>query len=355
MTEPVRTSSARLNCLCGAISLPGSVLKHPTFPIPDEVCHCNPCRYVTGGLAPTFPCLKTAPPSDVLDKLTAYKSSSRCTRYFCSKCGSHCFVEHPQAESEWYCNGGIIDPPPTVKDVVQITSHAYIDDTVDGGLAPLLLFQDNTLYPAVRRENPITSRQVCDMAKKALQHLLPKLEDKLSVKCHCGGVSLQIARADYVSNPHNVKARMIPQDSNKYIAWFCVCRSCRLATGYSLQGWAYVPMGAITSALTQQPVVFGDAAFGANEGLKLQHYRHSEEAQRSFCSGCGATVFFYYLGEDGDGVVDVSAGILRADSGVMAREWLEWKEGHMSHREEMVDQSQGECVAKGWKALGLGQ
>lgn len=297
-----------------------------------------------------------------MDKLTAYQFTSTCIRYFCSTCGSHCFVDHPEKENEWFCTGGIIDPPEStpLKDVIEITSHAYIDDTVDGGLTPLFLsLSDDTdsLFPAVHGKDALTPDAVLNMASKALQHPSPTADDKLSVKCHCGGVSLLVSRADYTNNPFKVKPRMIPTNPNKYYAWFCACRSCRLATGYSLQPMVYVPPGAITSALTNEAVVFGAAAKEpeANKGLKLKHYRSSDEAQRSFCSSCGATVFYYYLGDEGDGVVDISAGILRADSGAMAREWLEWKEGHMSWEQELVDRSQGECVLKGWKSLGLGQ
>ena len=297
-----------------------------------------------------------------MDRLTAYQFTPTCIRYFCSTCGSHCFVDHPQKESEWYCDSGIIDPPESspLKDVIQITSHAYINDTVDGGLAPLFLsLSDNTdyLFPAVRGKDAMTSDAVLSMAKRALEHTTPAAGDKLSVKCHCGGVSLLVLRANYANNPFKVSTRMIPTNLSKYYAWFCGCRSCRLATGYSLQPMAYVPPGAISNALTNEPIIFGLAAEepGANGALKLKHYRSSEEAQRSFCSGCGATVFYYYLGNDGDGVVDISAGILRADSGAMAREWFEWKEGHISWQQELVDKSQGEYVLKGWHSLGLGQ
>jgi hypothetical protein len=362
MADQFQTSAARLNCLCDAINISGSILSHPTLPIPnEEICHCNPCRYVTGGLLPSFPTLKHAPPADILAKCAVYATSERCNRYFCKTCGSHMFVEHPQKDNEWYCNGGIIEPPKdsSLKDVIQITSHAFIDDVQDGGLAPLLLAANKTsaLFPAVRGDNPISPEDVAATARKALQHPLPGPDDKLSVKCHCGGVSLLVDRADYNSNPHNVTPRQIPQNKDKYYAWFCTCRSCRLATGYSLQPMAYIPPGAIRNARNGELLAFGDAALepDANEGLKLGHYRASEQAQRSFCTGCGATVFYAYLGEDGDGVVDISVGILRAESGAMAREWLEWKEGFVSHEEEMVDDSVLEGVKRGWKAVGLGQ
>ncbi|ETN44850.1 uncharacterized protein HMPREF1541_09725 [Cyphellophora europaea CBS 101466] len=365
MPDSVPTSSAQLNCLCGAITLPGSVLDHPTFPIPEEICHCNPCRYVSGSLSPAFPRLTSAPPPAVLAKLTCYSSSDRCNRYFCSTCGAHCFVEHPQVQDEWHCNAGIIDPPasPPVKDVILITSHAYIDDAIDGGLTPLFLSPtsgydpSDHLYPEVRGKNAVKASTVLDMAKKALSCPLPGPDDTLSAKCHCGGVSLSIERADYVRNPHNVGSSMMPSHPNKYVAWFCVCRSCRLATGYSLQPMVYVPPAAIRNATNGAPVVFGRAAKepGANKGLKLKHYLSTEDVQRSFCGGCGATVFYTFLGESDNGVVDVSAGILRADSGSLAREWVEWRDGYMSHEEECVDKSQAECVKKGWTALGLNQ
>lgn len=364
MADPVPTSVATLTCLCGAVSLPGSILSHPSFPIPTGICHCNPCRYVSGGLAPSFPFLKTAPPAEILKKLTKYASSERCHRFFCTTCGSHVFVQHPLKDNEWYCNGGIIDLPDSspVKDVIQVASHAYIDDTADGGVAPLLFLQGSSdaLFPAEPGKDSVSAERVLDMVRQALKHPLPSLEDELPVKCHCGGISMLVDRANHAENHLKVDPQMIPSNPNKYYAWYCTCRSCRLATGYSLQPMAYIRRGAIKNAHTGKPVVFGDAALqlGVNEGLKLGHYRHTDQAQRSFCSGCGATVFWCDLSDDvddADGIVDISAGILRAESGAMAREWLEWSEGYISHEEEMLDKTQRECVKKGWKALGLAQ
>lgn len=255
----------------------------------------------------------------------------------------------------------MIDPPGNspLKDVIEIVKHKYIEGTLDGGLVPLLPATETKDGYSLQEEGDgaMLREQVLDMTRKALKHAVPNINDKLTVKCHCGGVHLLVDRANYKENPHNVKARYIPTNKDKYHAAYCTCRSCRLATGYSLQPMAYVPPGAIRNAKSGEPVAFGDEALkeGANEGLKLGHYRASEQAQRSFCKGCGATVFYAYLGDDGDGAVDISVGILRAESGAMAREWLEWKEGHISWEEEAVDRSQVEGVKKGWGALGLGQ
>jgi hypothetical protein len=362
MVEHVPTTDATLSCLCGAVSLPGSYLQSSHFPLDTEVCYCNPCRYVTGGLVPTFETLKSQPPTETQQKLSKYQFGPRCIRWFCTECGTHCFINHPEVENEWFCNTGIIDVPTSAKvsDVAKISGAQYVTDAVDGATAPLFLSThetSGTLFPQRTGTETMTADEVMALARKALDHPLPGPEDKLTAKCHCGGVSLSIDRADYEANPHKVTARMIPDHKNKYIAWYCVCRSCRLATGFSLQPMVYIPPAAIKNAQTGKPVVFGKEAAqeGVNEGLKLKHFFSSDNVQRSFCFDCGASVFYTWLGDDGDGVVDVSAGILRAESGAMARDWVHWKDGHLSHEEEMLDRTQAECVKRGWKAIGLAQ
>jgi hypothetical protein len=103
------TSSANLTCLCGAIIAPGSILSGPVIPISFEMCHCNTCRYTHGSLGTSFAPLSSSPTSDVLSKLTAYHSSQKATRYFCSTCGCHCF-HHNKRIKQWFCLGGIIEP-----------------------------------------------------------------------------------------------------------------------------------------------------------------------------------------------------------------------------------------------------
>ena len=79
------TSAARLTCLCGNISVPGSILESSELPMPLKICHCNFCRHITGSLSLglAFPPLSASPPAAILARLTAYKESKKSTVYFC--------------------------------------------------------------------------------------------------------------------------------------------------------------------------------------------------------------------------------------------------------------------------------
>jgi hypothetical protein len=80
MASTTPTSTAHITCLCGAISEPGSKLVQETFPIKEELCHCNPCRQTTGALAPVFANLKEHPSNETLEKCSVYESSTKVQR-----------------------------------------------------------------------------------------------------------------------------------------------------------------------------------------------------------------------------------------------------------------------------------
>jgi hypothetical protein len=358
------TSSANFTftCLCGAISAPDSLLSSPEIPLSTSVCHCSSCRYSTGSLGISFPPLNAAPSSDTLSQLTAYHSSHGCTRYFCSTCGCHCFFLDRQHQ-KWYCLSGIIEPrsskadnPLRPRDTVKISHHEYILDTVDGGLAPLLLNLKGRSIPTwSAAPQPPPQDGVFDLPHATVLALprkssssLPQLQDDahLSAKCHCGGVSLLIKRANYTSpsNPE-APARYIASDPTRFLTYLCVCRSCRLSTGVSLVPWALIPPANIFNANAPptvgknlEPVIFGYRAStpGANPGLVLKHHWSSPDVCRSFCRTCGATVF-YWSGQRPD-ELDLAVGVLRAEEGSLARRWLEWEWGRCSSIEESIDE-----------------
>ncbi|KAF1971658.1 hypothetical protein BU23DRAFT_178753 [Bimuria novae-zelandiae CBS 107.79] len=352
MTHSTLTSDAKLTCLCGSVSLPGTSLKDEKFPIPSSLCHCNPCRYTAGALVPAFADLTGPPPADIKAKLETYQFTEFCARYFCSTCGSHCFVEHPNKENEWFCTAGIIEPPPGVKDVVQLTGHTYVSDTGDGGVTSLFLpvttNGEKEIYGAKYGTEKINTWELEELVQESRKKTLPGTHDTLTAKCHCGGVDLQIKRADYGNEPEGVKTFMSKDDPHKYFACFCSCRSCRLSMGFSMCAWMYVALSAVTATKTGKPVLFGVEALasGANEGLNLKHHQSRDDVWRSFCGGCGASVFYWTNQEYRMNVVDIAVGLLRAQSGSMAREWVRWADGEVSHDDEGTDQTQVECVKK---------
>lgn len=127
----------------------------------------------------------------------------------------------------------------------------------------------------------------------------------------------------------------------KYQARTCVCRSCRLAMGVSLTTHTYIPPPRILNPHTNAPLAYGhslDTPEGreANRGLEvLQHFWSTKDACRSFCSTCGSTVF--YWNENRKDIVNIAAGILRAEEGSLARRWFYWQPGMVSWKDEVVD------------------
>ena len=351
MAKQIPTAEARLSCLCGAVAIPGTYLESSTFPVRTITCHCNPCRHVTGSLLPVFAWLNATPPTSVLSRVTAYHFTDRCTRYFCSTCGCVCLVELPRV-AKWACAAGIITPPPGVKDVVHLSSHGYVSDTLDGGLVPLLLAPGDeplSIFGVGHSKDSISVESVLRLAESSLGRHITDSNAMLRASCHCGGVSFLI------SSSHQKRSAVTSPD--RHPAHFCACKSCRLSTGTSLQGWAQVPVGAIRSTANGCPIVLGyrNEAAVSGDWSKLRYFWNSETSQHSFCGDCGATIFLYRMQPDAHAVVAVSVGILRAESGSMSREWLEWADGKIDSKEEMVDRSIMHCVEKGWKQLVLQQ
>ena len=369
-------SAPIISCLCGSISLP---LK-TTLPAPTELCHCSACRHTTGALCTGFVNLESAPPPAVVEKCTIYHTSKTQARYFCSTCGTKLFV-HPHSEREpdgtvkkrtdedkaWCVLGSAVDPPEASRDdVLLVEKHEWLADATDAGLAPFMSKLGGRDIPCFEtKENEVSAADLDERLKTFGKDLLPPAPDgTLKAECRCGGVSLLIQRANHTERSVSQLDRFIPKNSNgnalndKHIAMTCVCRYCRLHTGTSLAPWVYIPPVQIINPQTSKPVVqhraalppdpkvVNTAAQSANIGLTLKHYWSSPDCCRSFCSHCGAAVF--YTVDRRQEVVNIAAGLLRAEEGVMARRWLSWQWGRVSWKDEATDQE----IMKAWRATG---
>jgi hypothetical protein len=240
------------------------------------------------------------------------------------------------------------------KDVIEVTHHAFLSDTDDGGLAGHLLEvggKTPKFYETDDESAQLSTSDVEAKIQKSKAVPTPSIDAQLTAKCRCGGVDLRILRADFAERDNDIKEHYsYPID--KYVAGLCACRSCRLHFGTSLVPWAYIPVGNVSVASTGKKVVFGHAAldFGTNPGTTLKHKETSKGVIRSWCGSCGASVFFWSEERKGrEEVVDISGGILRAESGVMAREWLEWRD-LLSYDHEGTDQALVRQVKKSIEA-----
>jgi hypothetical protein len=342
---------SHLTCLCGSIREPGTLLTSQSLPIKNYICHCNTCRRTTGSLGAWYLDLEGSPSEKSLNNATAFKTSEKYTRFFCKECGCNAFVRS-ERDGRWSACAGIVETEQTEgmigqrsaeKNVSKVLFHEYVGDAKDGGIAPFLTKLGDRDVPCYNTEPGEKGAEV--LKESELQHLRetslhqPAVArrdrgEALEVSCHCGACQLRIAPPSYgVSS----EGWYVPKsDRNKYYARICCCRSCRLTLGFTLQPWAYIPPSQIHT-VNGEPMVFGPKAKDTVQVEKLGHFQSSEYVLRSFCTVCGATM--YYQSFERPYIIDVSVGVLRSTfCNVMAGEWLEWGRELVSKRNEAVDE-----------------
>lgn len=356
-------SHPSLTCLCGSISL----LVPLTLPAQTELCHCNPCRQVTGGLFGGFVELPQQPDAATLAKCTIYHSSKTHDRLFCSTCGTKVVVHVKQhgdgrPRNSWFAYAGSIERPAGEQqsNIIRPETNEWVDDAKDGGLAPWMTElggRDVPAYHITQSDPPFSPADLQTLSNTTKPTTTPAPSERLQAACRCGAVALAIKPADHTDKSISKLDRFVPfhpstgeKIPTKYQARACVCRACRLAFGVSLTTYAYIPPPQILNPHTGEPLAYAHAAEtaegrDANRGLEaLTHYWSSENACRSFCGMCGSTVFFWY--EKRPEIVNVAAGILRAEEGALARRWLYWQPGMASWKDEVVDKDILEAYLK---------
>lgn len=326
-----------ISCLCGDAAQ-DVLLDSVSDPSSLNLCHCIDCRAITGMLYSSYYFLQ--PPGPDLDRLQKYQQSDCVSRYFCRTCGAHVFARL-EATGKTLVAAGLLENPPPVR----LIQHWKAEDTRDGGLSSFL--------PGDSKET--TSACWLDVVQNISNERADenhKLEEedhgfhRLQARCHCGGVEFYITPPDSNSAkpwspwpdlivPYHLASAKNIEDvkwwlrngNTKYLVGTCACRSCRLASGFSIQSWAFIPRSNIVFG-DGKPVVYGSGT--------MQQYESRPGVYREFCSRCGATVFWHC--QERPDVVDVSTGLLRARSGAKAEEWLEWATERVSFKEMALDQ-----------------
>lgn len=82
----------------------------------------------------------------------------------------------------------------------------------------------------------------------------------------------------------------------------------------------------------------------------LKRYESAKGIRREFCGTCGATCFWH--SDERPGLIDVSVGLLEADTGARAEEWLAWCTERVSFAEHAQNKSLISNLGKGLKAWG---
>lgn len=338
------------SCACkqvtGSINVPKSKL-----PLPLTLCHCNICRHQSGLLCNSYVTITDFKSSFRLQGvLSGYKSSQTLTRFFCSRCGSNVYLEDSKDDDLEICSGSLMGND----SITELKNHIFTSDTTDGGLSPWIP------KPPGWVGFPKSSKQV-DCGSYCYSQDSKAEKQELQCHCQCRGVQFKIHRPNeasknvsspfgdmlvpYVtgssSNDKDVKWWLRRKDT-KYLAATCACDSCRLASGFDIQTWAFVPKINM-SKLNGDPIDF------KNMG-SLKQYRSSEGVYREFCETCGANVFWRC--DARPGLVDVSVGLLDAEEGARAESWLEWWTDRVSFEEEAQNKSLISSLRTGLKEWG---
>lgn len=298
-------------CHCGRFQLDIHV-PAAMFPLSSAFCNCSSCRHATGQLAASFAVIPLDP--DVLEidvsKLSRYASSEYRTRYFCPECGAN-VLDFALSDGNWRVCTGILARTQGLLRRDQI----FIQDTRDLGLSLWLEGVGRRLEEVHDSETIETGAGRNNSLSLAVNLTI---DDRLVVRCHCGGIDLRV-------RPPKGKAR--------YTAEICLCSSCRLTTGFELTTWASVP----TSQVRLPTEMSLDLC---NE--RLTGYTSSPGVHRYFCSRCGAAVL---AAKDNQSWVDIAAGLLRAEEGARAENWVEWKS--VTYPDDATDAELASVVVKG--------
>ena len=348
-------ATGRISCMCGIaaqeITL-GPSLDHWSL----NLCHCTTCRTITGELCSSYYPLQSPPTQP--EGLVEYQHSDCAARYFCRTCGAHVFA-YVKPTGQYFVAAGLLERPPETKSI----RHWGTGDTGDGGLAAVC--HAEVAYPTDScwlRASLDPSQQAHESRPKrsAAQN-----RRELPVQCFCTGIDLRITPPDASSTeasspwpdllvPYHCKSSANATDAKwwlrdggattRYLAGCCACRTCRLASGFPIQSWAFVPISNIRKA-DGSPHPLGTGT--------MQRYESSPGVYREFCRRCGATVFWHC--DERPRVLDVSVGLLQADSGAMAEEWVAWATGRVSFEEMALDQTLMQHLTAGLREWGQGQ
>jgi len=354
MAEEHSTTVLRFACACQKVN---DSVKVPTstLPLPFEFCHCNTCRHQSGLLCVSYLML----PEDVFDlsiegPLTDYKSSDTVTRTFCDHCGANISF-HDSKKPRPDLTTGILDK---ADGVIELQNHIFVPDTRDGGLTAWI--PDTPAWKGFPQPDG-HGQQLKISPQKQTKASKEKSSEVLEAHCQCRGVQFKITspneaskglaspRADLLRSDITDRTLDNNDDKNwwlcandtKYLAGTCACRSCRLASGFDIQMWAFVPLANILQ-MNGEPLDF-------NMGT-LKQYNSSERTYRDFCSTCGATVFWH--DESRPKLIDVSAGLLDAAEGARAESWLEWRTNRVSFEEEALNKALIDNLGAGLRRWG---
>ncbi len=358
------TTSITSTCACGSFNLQVDY-QNSSLPIDRGLCLCNSCRRLSGSVGISYIIVPSTQRIDITKfNLTSYKATDHLTRFFCSSCGAHCLVLVSRNQT-WHLATGLWD---RTEGIIAWLGCKWVEDTLDGGVSVWLrdivgpdgkkkplrrwLLQDWGGGQLVPDHMPLN---ILPEEKKAITN-----PGKLEAQCHCGGVKFYITRPNEASkkvqspfpdlmvpyhshsskNPKN-ETWWLRDNDTKYLAGTCTCMSCRAASGFEIQPWAFIPKCNLEKE--------DGSAIDFDMGT-LNSYESSKDIWRVFCRVCGATVFWHC--KERPDLIDVSVGLLDPKEGARVEGWLDWWTGRVSFEEMAVSRSLIRSLEEGLKKWG---
>jgi len=357
MTHP--TTKVTAKCACGAFNYTINFL-NSSLPIDRALCLCNSCRKLSGSCGISYIALPAGQSFDPTTwNLKTYKTSDSLARHFCGTCGGHVAVHRP-SDGLLAIATGLWD---RTEGIIKWTGCKFVSDTRDGGISVWMrdIVDQSGESRGLRRwlrqdginpeASPESFRKLVDTKTQG------GADEKLRASCHCGGVKFYITRPNEASrkvqspfsdllvpyhtgtpaNPKN-ETWWLRSNNSKYMAGTCTCETCRRASGFEFQPWAFIP----------KCNIFQENSNEMNYDMgTLQRYISSKNTYREFCSVCGATVFWH--NDNRSELIDVSIGLLDPEEGARAEHWLDWCAERVSFKEMAVSQDLANSLEDGLK------
>lgn len=328
-------------CFCKKHVFTHSIPKS-SLPLKAFVCHCDSCRRVTGALYSIDVRLPGFNPSDVdLSTLSTYQFSNRMLVHFCGTCSSPLFFHSREKEALGVFTGVL----PNLPNLVSYEKHGFLGDTLDGGASVWLqnpnIMTDNAPVQRFEKSDeratelpkdwpPAGSRTAADV--KAVPDAVP-------LRCHCGGVDLLLHRWEAGTADQKAPFYVDPK-TQRYLATFDACDSCRLSFGVDITNWTFAPFSRISfadgSAFPSSAPALVEALGATKKDSHLStlaRYSSSKGVSRYFCSRCSAC--FFYHAEDRPDMFDIAIGVLHAPDGARAESLLWWRHGNVGHKQDV--------------------
>ncbi|XWW94693.1 hypothetical protein V2A60_002639 [Cordyceps javanica] len=343
----------RVHCLCKSqkfsVSLPVAKL-----PLAASCCHCDQCRRLTGAM---YTCAVEWPGSAeaiLSSSLHRYSFGRNSVLMFCGTCGTPVFAQKRNegvVPDVFYLAAGLL--PNLDVDLLRITQHFWVGDTLDGGASVYMQHLNGASQPIPRwrkshgEVNGLLDSDWPPQASCQERAANGSSLDRVRIQCLCRGVDFTLRRGDGDFSKLKAQDKLpgwVNPATLKPIAAYDACDSCRFMVGVPIMHWTFAKFAQFGFAEESRddgafPIDTLDlkAAVKANKDSRfgtLTFYESSPDVQRYYCSRCSASVF-YAVDELSD-QIDISMGLVHAAEGSRAESWVEWEWGGLGHKDNTI-------------------